>query len=159
MNFFFSRLNFSIAIKDFELRFLSKISKFVLVTSRIRPTYFVLQNCSRLSGPDVNQAKDEFEDHLAYLVCHSTTGVFHQSDGRVFTSQVCTLSKSMWFLTGLFFSRTPRAAPCIEVNEQHAFVTYHSLRSLLWVYSLHCFARLARVCHSRIADILKKSAD
>ena len=36
--------------------------------------------------PDVNQAKDEFEDYLCCLVYHSTIGVFHQPVGRFFTS-------------------------------------------------------------------------
>ena len=52
-----------------------------------------LQNSSRLSGADLNQAKDEFEDHLSCLVYHSTIGVFHQPVGRDFsTSQVCPFS-------------------------------------------------------------------
>ncbi len=32
---------------------------------------------------DLNQAKDEFADHLARLVYDSTHGVFHQTVGKV----------------------------------------------------------------------------
>ena len=106
-SFLFFRLNFCLATKDANFNSYRKFQ--CLYRSHPNPTdsfIFVeliafvllfsnLQNSSRLSGPDVNQAKDEFEDHLACLVYHSTTGVFHQPVGRIFASQVCPFNKSV----------------------------------------------------------------
>jgi len=79
----------SILVENFKI-YIDHIKKptdsFVFVELIAFVCFSNLQNSSRLSGSDVNQAKDEFEDHLACRVYHSTTGVFHQPVGRVFTS-------------------------------------------------------------------------
>ena len=106
---FFSELNLvlrlrlltSIIIKDVKncidhLTNLTDALVFVELTGFVL-MFPSLQNSSRLSGAKVNNAKDEFEDHLACLLYHSTVGVFHQPVGRYFTSQSCPFSKLMRF--------------------------------------------------------------
>ena len=112
MNLFFSLSFFltSIIIKDVKncidhLTNLADGLVFVELTAFVL-MFPSLQNSSRLSGAEVNNAKDEFEDHSACLLYHSTVSVFHQPVGGYFTSQSCPFSKLMRFsMIGLFLRK------------------------------------------------------